>query len=539
METSASYGQTQSTQVKAGYTRTSALRDALGPSFRDANGQWHCGTEATGPIPGCTPLDLFSGEGSITPEQVAAVTFEGTAHGDNVLSSFQGNVTGPLFPVLAGRPAELAVGYEYRNLSGTFVPDPITAAGDASTDGYVTTTRGSQDVHEAYAELSIPVLEGRWLAESVEALAAARVFRYSGFGTDWTWKLGGRWAPVRDVTLRGTLSTAFRAPSIWELYFGAAGGVGAVPDPCAGVDALGNPVAVSPWCERTTGDLTPVVAIRNGGNPALLPETARTWTAGVVLEPRFARDLSVTVDAYGIRIEKTIGFVDPLSLCYPMSVDTAPLYCSLISRDPATYALTGLNNAPVNSGTEDILGIDLAARYTLRTPAGAFRFAFDGTWLSRYDFVRADGSVIHAKGTWDSVIGGGGYLQPEWKFNAGVSWALGGLGIGATVRYIGSFMECADQTGVFGVTPNLQGSTFCSLEHDWERRVPAYASYDAIVSYRFSSRAGRSDIAMGVQNVLDTAPPRVYWAYGLTKLPSDAGYDFVGRYFYARLSHRF
>jgi outer membrane receptor protein involved in Fe transport len=38
----------------------------------------------------------------------------------------------------------------------------------------------------------------------------------------------------------------------------------------------------------------------------------------------------------------------------------------------------------------------------------------------------------------------------------------------------------------------------------------------------------------GVRNLLDASPPRVYWSW----FPSDPSYDFVGSFFYLRVTHR-
>ena len=46
---------------------------------------------------------------------------------------------------------------------------------------------------------------------------------------------------------------------------------------------------------------------------------------------------------------------------------------------------------------------------------------------------------------------------------------------------------------------------------------------------------GESTLAMGVNNILNTRPPPVYNAF----IQSDPNYDFLGRYFYARVTHKF
>jgi outer membrane receptor protein involved in Fe transport len=535
-EGSLAIGRTQGTELKQGYTRISALRAALGPSHNfgtTANPDWGCGP-GPGPedrIVGCTPMNIFGpSAGPASSAERAFLTYDGVARGTNQLTSLQLNTTGELFRLLGPRPASLAAGYEYRKVSGTYIPDAISAIGDASTDGRTDQTRGSQDVHEAFAELSLPVVEGLPLAEVLEFQLAARTFRYSGFGADWLWKVGGRWKPIQDVTVRGTYSTAYRAPSIFELYYGARSGNGDVSDPCAGIDELGNPRAVSPWCGAAAGNgLQPQLAAReNHGNPALRPELAHIFTAGLVLEPRFVSGLSVAVDVYGVAIDQVIqSSGDPVAACYPISPDQPPRFCENVRRDPITQAITWLLWTPVNYGTEKMAGLDLSARYALPTGLGRFGFSADATWLHHYDLVQADGSVLHVKGNYDLGAMGAAGIYPAWKFNAGASWKWQGLSAGADVRYIGSLRECADVNG------NFPGA-FCSFDHAYERRISPSAAVDARVGYSLQSSAGKTDLLVGVRNLFDTSPPRVYASW----FPSDPGYDFIGRYVYVRVAHR-
>lgn len=525
-----SYGQgrTRGNVTTSGYTKKSALEAALGPSFEDAEG-WHCGTPETGAIPGCVPLNLFADAGAIPADQLAGITYDGTWRGTNATTALLASLGGPLLPLLAERPVAVALGYEYRRVSGTLVPDPLVASGDASTDGALMSTRGSQDAHEAYAELSVPIVDGVRFAESVEALAAARVFRYSGFGTDWTWKLGGRWTPLRDVTLRGTWSTAFRAPAIWELYFGTSRNYYEFDDPCSGFDAQGWSQPVSPWCgdAANNGSVRVATAFDGQGNPDLRPEVAHVATAGIVVEPRFLRGLSLTLDLYDVRIRDAINRPNGLQIeaCYPMSPDVRPQLCEYVERDPVTHELTRVLDVPVNIGTERMRGLDAALRYQLPTRAGRFGLSLDATWLDRYDIVRADGSVLRVKGTYDYPTLAA--LFPTWKYNAGLTWGWRGLGAGVSVRYVGPFKECGDASGM------LPG-TFCSFDHAFERRVRANDTWDAFASWALASGAGKTEVSVGVQNLFDTPPPRIFWSW----FPSDPGYDFVGRFFYARLAHR-
>ncbi|MFK5088463.1 TonB-dependent receptor domain-containing protein, partial [Klebsiella pneumoniae] len=53
-----------------------------------------------------------------------------------------------------------------------------------------------------------------------------------------------------------------------------------------------------------------VPTIQFKGNPHVLPETARTYTIGTVMTPRFLPGFDFTADYYHTRIANTIGSLD-------------------------------------------------------------------------------------------------------------------------------------------------------------------------------------------------------------------------------------
>src|SRR5262249_45609782 len=157
------------------------------------------------------PAGITSGQ--ITPK----TAYTGKQRGFNQLVSAQFNTSGALFKLLSYRPVGLALGHEDPIVSGNNTPHPITGARQ-TTRNIPFITAGHYYVNEGYGELSIPIVSGMQFIENLEASAAIRVFDYSNFGSDYTYKFGGRWSPVRDFTVRGTYSTGFRAPAVNELF---------------------------------------------------------------------------------------------------------------------------------------------------------------------------------------------------------------------------------------------------------------------------------------------------------------------------------
>ncbi|HUJ27508.1 MAG TPA: TonB-dependent receptor plug domain-containing protein, partial [Myxococcales bacterium] len=155
------YGKTSGTFITGGSFRNSRVQSATGPSMIDpATGQPVCVStpgDIKTVIDGCTPLNLLGGPGSIAPSQQDYLGFSGTSRAFDALFSVGVNATGDLFTIAADRPASLAIGYEFRRQSGAQVADPIVQSGD-SADFNFKSTNGFFTVHEAYAELSLPLL---------------------------------------------------------------------------------------------------------------------------------------------------------------------------------------------------------------------------------------------------------------------------------------------------------------------------------------------------------------------------------------------
>ena len=542
-DTSFNYGRTVASNTKQGSLYVPAINDAVGPS--NAAGQ--CVNAGGQAIAGCVPLNMFGGPGGITSDQVTPnIAYTGNQRGFNQLVSAQFNTSGELFKIASDRPVGLALGYEYRIVSGNNTPDPITVAGQ-TTGNIAFITSGHYYVNEGYGELSIPLVSGMQFIENLEASAAIRVFDYSNFGSDFTYKFGGRWSPVRDFTVRGTYSTAFRAPGVNELFLGTSDNFPTASDPCRGA-AAGGSVPIPQNCLNQgipasgTGDTQTQLRTKVGGNPNLQPETAKIYTAGMVFEPRWFRGFSATVDYYNISIDKAIGVIGTsviLSQCYPAVASQTPKFCDQVVRDPNTFRIVNVIDTNTNVGGNTTDGIDLALNYLLPTEYGRWNFLFDGTWLHKFDQTLADGSVIHGKNTYDIATVGGVY--PAFKFISGVRWAFEGFNAGFNTRFLSAFHECGSTTGNFNGTATCyalqQPGGTTGVDSTTSRTVSAYNTWDIFAGYTFPWMAGRSTIGAGVNNLFNASPAVIY--NGFLAASDPTAYDFMGRFFYGRVSHAF
>ncbi len=526
------YGRTQGIETKQGTLRRSRLQNALGPSFIDPNtGQAMCGTPEAPLTDGCAPLNLFGGAGTVSPEAVKYLGFRGTARGFTDQTAITANFAGELFKVSpTAHAAGLALGYEHRREGGAYIPDPLTAVGD-TTGNKVASTEGRYYVNEGYLELSVPVLgvtnaDTGELRDMVEVTGAARAFNYNTFGSDFTYKFGGRVSPIPDFTLRATYSTAFRAPSVNELYLGQTDSFVQVKDPCsdreqgsavdAACDAQGVPDNLSdPGTQQRT---------LLGGNAALKPETANIVTVGVVLEPRFLKDVTATVDYYNISVGQSItnlGTDVILNSCYPTAGGTTPQYCDLVHRG-SNGLISYVNDPLTNVGGDKTGGVDISLRYTPQTPYGRFGFTGDATWLQKFDRTLAGGTVLHAKGNYDLQE-----VHTPWVAIVGASWARDALSASTRMRFVEGFQECQNNDCQLkdGAAPPIS------------RQVSNYYTFDANVGYDLQTKLGNVSTQLGVNNVFNARPAVVY--NGFLASSDATTYDYMGRYFYVRLSYNY
>jgi iron complex outermembrane receptor protein len=458
------------------------------------------------------------------------------------------NLSGELFRLMADRPAALAVGMEHRNEFGGTRKNPIQAIGWDGDDGQPSLpTAGHFYVNEFYGELVLPIVNNTDFAEDLELQAAIRGFDYNTFGGGATYKFGVRWMPIRDVTIRGTFSTGFRAPSISELFPGNAVSYEAASDPCADLDPVKSPQLAAQCGKAVNNGFTdPQTKLTVGGNVNLQPEKANIATAGLVFQPTFVRGLSATFDYYYVSMTQNISTISTaviLNKCYPgADANGNPIApdaqsCSLITRDPATQQIINVQDTNQNVGTVVTSGMDLSVAYSMPTDDfGKFAFRLAGTYLIQYDLTQADGTFIPGAGNYD--LG----LNPRIKGNASISWLYDQVYASLIGRFIGPSKECAGPDGTsssgslcylnFGPADDQGNQTGIYPS----RTISANMTFDLLVSYKLKSPVGTSTLSVGVRNLLNTDPPFIY---SNTTLFTDAAYDFVGRYMYARIDHRF
>jgi iron complex outermembrane receptor protein len=112
----------------------------------------------------------------------------------------------------AGTPATVAFGGNasgetFRNWTTPY--NDLTSAATGLSDSNVS---GSRKIQAAFIELDVPVMK------SLDFDVSDRQDRYSDFGTTNNAKVKVRWQPLDMLTVRGSASTGFRAPTLFNLY---------------------------------------------------------------------------------------------------------------------------------------------------------------------------------------------------------------------------------------------------------------------------------------------------------------------------------
>jgi hypothetical protein len=219
-------------------------------------------------------------------------------------------------------------------------------------------------------------------------------------------------------------------------------------------DAANNATARGKECQKEigpnymtyTGNGAPQQRFKNGGNPALEPETAKIATVGAVFEP--LKGLAFTADYWNIHIDNAITAVPPqtvFSNCYEGGLQN---FCGAITRDPISHTIQTVFDLEQNVGSVQTSGMDFGASYFSKLAFGVVRAGVEAQYLFKYDIDTGGFDPNpNAKPGQTLVLHGRGYYDlgvlPTLRANIfGVYQHPSGFGVGLNIRYIGDYKEC-------------------------------------------------------------------------------------------------
>jgi outer membrane receptor protein involved in Fe transport len=407
-----------------------------------------------------------------------------------------------------------------------FDPDSALATGDVVGFNAAAPTAGTYDAKEIYGELRVPVVEQQFI-DRLEVNGGFRYSKYSlqAVGGVWTYFAGAELSPIKDIMLRAQYQRAIRAPNISELFAGNAAGFPVATDPCATAAPLTD-ATVRAMCIATgvpaalyanpgpdadgNGIPDAVEAIQPNsqiegnfpGNPNLHEEQGDTWTAGVVLRPRFIPRLNVAVDWYKIRVKGATGLLagglgGVLNQCINVIQDINSQYCQAINRDPSGTLSGGgvfvVQVPTANIAELDTKGVDVQVDYSLPLSFGLLgqRSKLSGYWFGNYtkdaSFIPVPGSpALQCAGKW-GAFSPCGEPTPKFKWTSRLAWADGPLTTSLRWRHIGHVVDDTPGSGNFDV-----------------ESIPSFNYFDLAFALDVTDKA---TMTFGINNLFDKKPP--------------------------------
>ena len=470
----------------------------------------------------CVPLNIFGGQGTITPAMLGFIGFTQQDVSEQELHDYTFNVTGDLFDLPAG-PLGIAAGYEHRQNEGFFQPDAIVAAG-LSSDIPAQPAKGSIKVDEFYTELSVPLIKDAPFFHRLDASLAGRWFDYSTSGRDSTYKAGLAWRPTEEVLVRASWGQGFRAPSIGELFGTASRFDQEVNDPCSNLgtkpaNVKANCIAHGVPASGSYTQLNPQIGVITSGNKNLQPETSESKTYGFVWEPQalktasWASGGSIELIYADIELDAAIQAQNGQTLLDRCAQTGDALSCATITRT-ASGAVANIANPLINIGGLKTRALDLNLIY--RSPdwaIGQFALRSNTSYLLEFSERVPTSSGLTPIKREGTERGSPDQAYPRTKSTLSGDWDRGAWGVSATARYLSSVKEV----------------------NAADNKLGARTYFDAQVRYVPEFLTGFA-FAAGVNNLFDKDPPGCI-SCGLNNFDPNA-YDSPGRYFYFRLSYK-
>ena len=160
---------------------------------------------------------------------------------------------------------------------------------------------------------------------------------------------------------------------------------------------------------------------------------------------------------------------------------------------------------------------------------GTFRLGFQSTYTAQYTNWQNRGDVGDP-----AVVGIAGHYSKQygnfarWRALGSVDWNLGAFDAGLQARYIGPIAL----GWVNGTGPSAdQGLPDVELHYGSITYLNFHAGYNI--------EPINTRVELGVDNLTDRQPPRLYQNNVLNANTDVATYDTVGRYYWARVSVKF
>ena len=309
-----------------------------------------------------------------------------------------------------------------------------------------------------------------------------------------SWKVGGTAHIANTLRLRATRSRDIRAPGLTDLF---------------AVNTLNirpvNDIQAGQHNTKPGYNPNPSVTVLSGGNQALVPEVAKSWTVGGSFSPSFMRGFDLSVDYYDISIGNAISTPAPdviLALCNGGDAES----CSRITRDPVSGTITQMRATAQNIAQLRTSGFDIEASYRMSLAdlfadaSGSLAFRALATRVTKLRFITA-GNVTNPLGDVGDTVAN---ALPKWRGTFSATYSNDKYSLDTRLRYAG-------------------GGKFNHLQNIVNNDINARVYVDVGAEFRPESRFS---FYVRVNNLFDRNPPLVTVTY-------NPFYDMIGRYFTA------
>ena len=471
--------------------------------------------------------------------------------GESELTMFDFKMSNNEFMSLPAGDVGLLVGFESREeeisddrdprLDGTitytdYEGDTYPLVADVLNSSPTGDVSGSRDVTSLFAEMQIP------LTNSIDMQIAVRNEDFSDYGDSTVGKVALGWQITPWVSLRASVSTAFRAPNIIQVNETTVVRSGTRTDYAAfRVNELQSVENV------IDSDSRYGIQRMATGASGLEAEESDNTSVGFVLTP--TDNLVVTVDAWTIEKDGTIGLFgrsnqtvndmllrvsNGLNSCGTFAGDPLVVREAPDAGDAAGFLAAGVcpfgsikyvKNNYTNMAMRTVEGMDLGIYYDFETNFGDFDVRYIGTFLDTFE-QKASGKFAALQAAKDSgaipesiplsgfgdLLGKNGVYDN--KHTLRVSWDKGPYGASLSGLKKGSFEQTSlgKKDGVAYVVPTMTTMNFT-------------------MSYDFKLNGQKARVRFAVKNLEDERAPTADRYYGYY---ADAHQDY-GRNYYLDL----
>ena len=369
------------------------------------------------------------------------------------------------FGELGGGPVGVAIGAQYRGEKISYDYDA-----NANRDNYLFLVgnpdfSNNRDINAVFVEFALP------FSETINLQVAGRYEDYGRGVTSTDPKVTLLWRPNLKFSLRGSVGTSFRAPSLFQA-FGTQTTLAELIDPAVG-----------------TPQFFPVRTQPNPSGGPLQPEQADVLNFGVSLSP--TDKWQIGVDYWSFDYRSVIIEQNAQAILNAAALGDPQAQMQII-RDSANGLLLRVDSYYTNASSLKTDGLDLSVVRALELGgSGSLRVGADATYIASYDL--ADPQAGHVEGVGKRNFANFGTSTPQWRLNAFVDWRRDRHAINAFLRYIDSYTD--DEVGI-GQGPASY------------RPIGSFFTVDAQYTLKLPAKRAPT-LTFGTINLLNEDPPHV------------------------------